>query len=139
VVLKLENSWFMKTKYILQSKHQEILNKYCEKITKVVSEKKFDEEIIINHLLKLLKNNKTKLINDLENVKKKKNYVIKIQDSFKGCNLSLCINIKKTKKDEMKLCVRIKENGFAEVYEFKENVIAFIKRAISFDIFKELI
>jgi len=137
LVLKLENSWFMRTKYITQSKHQAFRSKYCKKIAKIVSEKNFVEEITINHLFKLLNNHKKEFNNDLEN--KSNNYFIKIQDSFKGCYLSLCINLKKNKEGKMKLSVRIKENGLSELGEEKEEAISLIKQEISLDLFKGLI
>ena len=129
----------MTTKYIQQLKHQIIQSTYCEKIFKVVSEKNFDEEIMINNLMKLL-NNKNKLIDDLKNEKKKNNYFIKIQDfSYKEFDLSFCINIKKTKEKKLKLSVRIKKNAFSEIADEDKKIIDFIKREISFDIFKEII
>jgi len=129
----------LKTKYVPQTQHHHYKNKYCEEIVKVVSQNKFDEDIMIHHLVKLLNNNKNNLIDDLDNVKKENNYWIKIQDSLQGHDLSLCINITKTQEGKMNLCIRTKKNGLASFLGNKEDIIAFIKREISFDLFGKLI
>ena len=139
LVVKFEKSWFLKTQYVPQSKHHHFQNKYCEEILEIVSKKKFDEDITINHLVKLLNNNKNNLIDDLDNVKKVNNYWIKIQDSMQGFDLSLCIIITKTQEGKMNLCIRTKKNGLAGFVGNKEDIIVFIKREISFDLFGELI
>jgi len=78
-------------------------------------------------------------MDDVDNVKKENNYVIKIHDSFFGCNLSLFINIRKTQEEKIELCVRSKKNGLVGFDESKVIAISFIKRHISFDIFGKLI
>jgi len=125
----------MTLKYVPQSKHQAVRNKYNNKIVIEVSEKNFDEEIIINHFLHLLNNNKNELIDDLENVKKKRNFAIKIQDSFKGYDLSMFLDVKKNKDGKLKLSVRSK----LILEEGKEELIDYIKREITCDIMKGLI
>jgi len=135
VVLKFENSWFMKTKFIPKSKHQALKKKYSEKIVKIVSEKNYDEETSINNLMKLVNDNKNELIQDLDNLKKENNYFLIIKDTFKGYELPLCINIKKNKEEKTKLCVRIKENGFFDLCIDQEEVIAYIKQEISMKYF----
>lgn len=127
-VLTLEKSWFIHTKYVPHLKHQAVLNKYREKIVKIVSQKRFDEKIIVNHLLRLVNSNRNELIDDLENLKKENNYLIKIQMSFKACDLYLCIQVNKTKEEKMKVCARIKENGLLDIIEGKEYTISFIKK-----------
>ena len=140
MILTLEKSWFLKFKYIQQLKHQDIKRKYCDKIWKVISEKEFDEELIINHLTRLMLNNKNTLKDALQNQKNKNNYFIKIQEfSYKELDLSFCINIKKNKKEKLKLSVRIKKNGFAEFGMDNKEIIGFIEREIYFNLFKELI
>jgi len=134
-MVKLEKSWFAKTKYVPHIKYQSTKKKYCEKIVKVISVKKFDEEMTIDHLLKLLNQNKNEMIEDLVNLKKENSYFIKILDSFKDCDLTLSINLKKTKDGKMKLCVKIKEKTLDED---KEEVIVLIKREI-YDLFGNLI
>ena len=79
------------------------------------------------------------MIYDLKNEHKKHHYFIKIQDSFEGCFLSLCMNIKKNKKGQLKLWVISKENGLAGLDIGKDEVIDFLKRESSFDIMKRLI
>ena len=105
----------------------------------MVSEKSFDEEMTINHLTTLLKKNDNETNNDLENFKKENNYFLKIQNCFKGCDLTFYLNIKKTKLEKMKVCVRMKENGFEDLEKDKNEMIGFIKKQISFDLLKELI
>ena len=89
--------------------------------------------------MKLLKPNNNELLNDLKNVKKQNNYFLKMKDCFKGCDLNFCLNIKQTKSDKMKVCVRIKQNGFAGINDDGGDMIGFIKNEISFDLLKELI
>ena len=93
----------------------------------------------INHLTTLLKKNDNETNNDLENFKKENNYFLKIQNCFKVCDLSFYLNIKKTKLEKMKVCVRMKENGFEDLEKDKNEMIGFIKKQISFDLLKELI
>ena len=133
-ILYLERLWFMKTQFIEQSKHHVIQSKYCEKIWKFVSEKQFNDEIAIGYLKKLLKKNQYKLIEDIENLKKKNSFFIKIQDfSQSEIDFSVCIHIKKTKMEKLKLCLRIKKNGFTQFGDELKEIIELIKREISIE------
>ena len=125
----------MNMKYIPKLKEQEVKNKYNEKIVKLVSEKPFDEKIIIKNISQLLKNNKNEFINDFENGEtKQQNTFLKIKDLLKDCPLSLCVNFKKNKEGKLKLCIRIKEN----IDEEKEKTIALLQKELAFDVFKEI-
>ena len=139
LILDLEESWFMKTKYVPQSKYQSLKKKYSEKIMKEVSDKNFDEKIIIIYLERLLNNNKNnELINDLENAKEKNSFAIKIQDSVQGLNWSLLLNFKKNKQGKLKLVARSKSNSLEGLEKIKQEMIAYIKREIFFDIMAQL-
>jgi len=134
----------MKIKYFSQLKHQALKKKYFKKIVTVVSQNKFNEEITKNHLLKLLNNNnKNELIDDIKKLKNTKNfnYFIKIRDSYKGHDLSLCLNVKIRKEEKIKLCVRINEKGlsYLEVSKEMEEFIDFIKKEIILDLFQGLV
>ena len=127
----------MKIKYIPKFKLKAFEKKYSEKLFKIFSEKHFDEQKTINHLLKLMNINKNELADELENLKEESNYFIKIQDSLKGFNLTLSLNLKKNKTGKLKLCVKIKKNAV-----FKENqkdIIDFVKKEIWLGIFGDLI
>ena len=77
-------------------------------------------------------NNKNELIDDLENVKRKRNFAIKIQDSFKGYEFSLFLHVKMNKDGKLKLSIRSK----FILEEVKEELIDYIKKEITCDIMR---
>ena len=76
-------------------------------------------------------------IADQEHSQNNDKYIIKIQDSLKGFDLSLCIIIKKTVDNKLKFIVRAKQHKLSELD--KEKVIQFIKREICSVIFGNFI